>query len=102
MRLWIDVIHFRFVSSWKKKQNKKGSKTKKEFTRFVLNKEGKVNLKNLNQTSTSYPFHFSPTLKKRKRKETRFFFNSLHYLISKVTLPNFTKLGMLGFESDLQ
>ena len=40
MRLWIVVIHFRFVSSWKK--NKKGNKTKKEFTRFVLNKEGKV------------------------------------------------------------
>ena len=40
MRLWIDVIHFRFVSSWKK--NKKRIKTKKEFTRFVLNEEGKV------------------------------------------------------------
>ena len=40
MRLWIDVIHFRFESSWKK--NKKRIKTKKEFTRFVLNEEGKV------------------------------------------------------------
>ena len=40
MRLWIDVIHFRFESSWKK--NKKRIKTKKEFTRIVLNKEGKV------------------------------------------------------------
>ena len=37
----IDAIHFRFVSSWKKNK-KKGRKTKKELTRFVLNKEGKL------------------------------------------------------------
>ena len=45
MRLWIDVIRFRFESS--RKKNKKRIKTKKEFTRFMLNKEGKLHLKTI-------------------------------------------------------